>query len=63
MTKELYEISQITGVNIIASTGFHKLIFYPENHWLKKITIDEFISILIEEITSGMYVNCDKGLS
>ena len=42
--------SERTGVNILASTGFHKLIFYPDGHWLKTIDGDELAELYIDEI-------------
>ena len=56
----LAEISTMTGVNIIASTGFHKHIFYPENHWLFTMSCEELQKIFIHELTIGMYDNIDK---
>ena len=51
--------SERTGVNILASTGFHKLIFYPDGHWLKTIDGDELAELYIDEIKNGMYIDCD----
>lgn len=34
MTEELVKISEKSGIHIIASTGFHKLCFYYEDHWI-----------------------------
>ena len=56
----LAEISTMTGVNIIASTGFHKHIFYPENHWLFTMSCAELQKVFIHELTIGMYDNIDK---
>ena len=53
------EDSERTGVNILASTGFHKLIFYPGGHWLKTIDSDELAELFIDEISNGMYIDCD----
>jgi phosphotriesterase-related protein len=51
--------SEKTGVNILASTGFHKLVFYPDGHWLKTIDSDELAELFIDEINNGMYIDCD----
>lgn len=59
---ELARVSKETGLNIIASTGFHKLIFYPEDHWIFGIRSEDFAKILVEEITNGMYVNGEEAL-
>jgi phosphotriesterase-related protein len=55
----LAEISRSSGVHIIASTGFHKTIFYPEGHWIFHANVDELYSIFKTELTEGMYVGCD----
>jgi phosphotriesterase-related protein len=55
----LEEISRSSGVHIIASTGFHKMIFYPEEHWIFRASSDELRAIFETELTEGMYVDCD----
>lgn len=57
---KLVALSKNSQVDIIASTGFHKLIFYPSNHWIHKISQDEFAKIIMKEIEEGMYLNCDN---
>jgi 5-phospho-D-xylono-1,4-lactonase len=59
MTENLLKASHESKVNIIASTGFHRLIFYPETHWIHTIDKDDFINLLINEIKNGMYINAD----
>jgi len=53
------EASKKTGINIIASTGFHKLIFYPYGHWIHSISQDALTEIFISELSLGMYTNAD----
>jgi phosphotriesterase-related protein len=55
----LEEISRSGGVRVIASTGFHKMIFYPEGHWIFRAASDELYGIFKTELTDGMYVGCD----
>lgn len=55
----LEEISRSSGVRIIASTGFHKTLFYPEEHWIFRANSDELYAIFKTELTEGMYVGCD----
>ena len=62
MAKELYSLSIRAQVPILASTGFHKLCFYPDNHWLYSISEKELCSLYIRELTEGMYLNCDYGI-
>ncbi len=60
MAEELKYISEKSGVNIIASTGFHKLVFYPENHWIFTASQDELENIFIHELTKGIYTDADN---
>lgn len=57
--RELVDVSKRTGINIIASTGFHKPLFYEGDHWLNIIDEDRFTEILIDDLTVGMYVDAD----
>lgn len=59
MPEYLFRAACASGVNIIASTGFHKLVFYPKDHWVRKLDSDEAAEIFITELRSGMYINCD----
>lgn len=56
----LKELSMNASVNIVASTGFHKMIFYPEDHWIFKYSSDRLANLYIKELTEGMFENCDK---
>jgi phosphotriesterase-related protein len=55
----LSHISEKSGVHIIASTGFHKLSYYPEDHWLHSAGEDELIRLFIHELNQGMYMDGD----
>lgn len=59
MPAELASLSRDSGVHIIASTGFHKIIFYPDNHWVFQLTEAEITRIFLHELTTGMYIDCD----
>lgn len=50
--KKLKEISEKTGVNIIASTGFYTIPYYPEYIWSKSPI--ELANIMIKEIITGI---------
>ena len=58
----LLRLSEETGVHIIASTGFHKMIFYPEEHWIFSFDEDRLSDIFIHELTCGMYTDGDSAL-
>lgn len=60
MEKELLAASQTTGVNIVASTGFHKLDFYPEHHWIYSTGEEKLSEIFIRELTEGMFEDTNR---
>jgi phosphotriesterase-related protein len=60
MADYLVQASRKSGVNIIASTGFHKRMFYNENHWLFKKKTDELSRLFMDEILYGMYIDGDN---
>ena len=55
----LHDISGQTGVTILASTGFHKMMFYPEDHWIHTISEEALADLFTEELTEGMYLDGD----
>jgi len=52
--------SQQTGVQIVASTGFHKLVFYPEDHWIHTTDADKLTELYIDELQNGMYADGEE---
>ena len=62
MPWELYKVSKATGVKIIASTGFHKLVFYPEGHWIFTEDLQRIAGYFIADIQSGLAVDADSHL-
>lgn len=59
MCQNLRGISLRSGVHILAATGFHKLRFYPPDHWLFSLSEDALTSLFLHELTHGMYDGCD----
>ena len=58
----LHDMSRESGVNILASTGFHKMIFYPEDHWIHTIPQEELADLYVKELTEGMFLDGDAAL-
>jgi predicted metal-dependent phosphotriesterase family hydrolase len=54
MAGALREASGRSGVRIVASTGFHKLVYYPEDHWIFTRSRDSLAELFIRELTDGM---------
>lgn len=60
MESQLPILTKQSGVQIIASTGFHKMIFYPENHWIFQYSTLQLADVFLHEIQKGMYTACDN---
>ncbi|MCI9615773.1 MAG: phosphotriesterase [Dorea sp.] len=60
MAGELVRLSEESGVHIIASTGFHKLLFYPKDHWIHTMPAQELEELFAGELEKGMYVDGDR---
>ncbi|MBS4221741.1 phosphotriesterase family protein [Lederbergia citrea] len=60
MEENLVRLSKQTGVDIVASTGFHRLDFYEDNHWIFKFDETELADIFISEAQDGMFVGTDQ---
>ena len=59
MPAGLAHISAESGVNILASTGFHKLIFYPETHWIHTASEEMLTDFFVGELQNGMHTDID----
>ena len=57
----LYALSQEADVHVIASTGFHRLGFYPPGHWIFEAEEDRLAALFTGELTAGMYVGGEEG--
>ncbi len=55
----LLNLSRESGVHIISSTGFHKMIFYPAEHWIFQYGIRELAELFTRELTEKLYICCD----
>ena len=54
-------LSERSGVHIIASTGFHRMQFYPEGHWIFRWSEAELAALFTVELTHGMFQGGDDG--
>jgi 5-phospho-D-xylono-1,4-lactonase len=50
----LVEISRRTGVHVVAVTGFHKVGYYSDLHWLHRYSAEQVAGLLVAEIEEGM---------
>lgn len=52
---KLLALSQGSGVNLIACTGFHRKKYYPEDYWLWESSAQEVGDYLCSELQQGLY--------
>jgi phosphotriesterase-related protein len=51
----LQSISLKTGVHIVATSGFHRPCFYPDDHFLFSESAEQLAERIIRDITVGMF--------
>ena len=56
MAMDLIRVSKRTDVHIVASTGFHKSMFYWRDHWIHNESAEVLTALFVSEIQKGMYV-------
>ncbi len=52
----LQDISRLSGVNIIATTGYHIPKFYTQEHWIWTESEEALEELFASEITEGMFL-------
>lgn len=57
----LQEISQRTGVHVVAATGLHKVGYYADNHWRHRYAAAQIADLLTDEVELGMDENNLEG--
>lgn len=51
---DLVRLSREAGVHVIAATGFHKDMYYDDEHWIHTYSVKQIARLLIQELTEGM---------
>jgi len=51
----MQEVSIKSGIQIVATTGFHRPCFYPADHFLFTETAEQLAKRIVSEITDGMF--------
>lgn len=54
MPAELVDISQRSGMHVIAATGFHSAFSYDSEHWVHHYSEEQIADLVIQELTVGM---------
>ena len=52
---KMQEISLQSGVQIVATSGFHRSVFYPDDHFLFSETVEQLAERIVREINDGMF--------
>jgi phosphotriesterase-related protein len=58
---KLAELSQLTGLNIVAPTGLHHERFYGPSHWSRRASVDELADLFVADIVEGIDANDYSG--
>lgn len=53
--RQLVRLSRKTGVDLVASTGFHLQRYYPPVAWVWSAPVDAVADFFIKELTQGMW--------
>jgi phosphotriesterase-related protein len=48
-------VSEATGVQIIAATGYHRDAHYPEGHWVRDASVDLLAERILIDLRQGMH--------
>ncbi len=51
---KLFTLAKLTGVHLIACTGFHRKKYYPPDHWLWKSSTEQVADYFSMEIENGL---------
>lgn len=62
MADLLVRASRESEVRIVAATGFHKLTFYPSDHWIHSFSADQLAQLFQTELENGMYLDGDSSI-
>ncbi len=60
---KLLELSRLSGVRVVACTGFHLKKYYPPDYWLWKADSQRISDTLYSELNDGLKETAEQGLS
>jgi len=62
MSAEIAQLSSLSGVHVVASTGFHKENFYYDGHWIFEWDEKRIENLYVHELTRGMFLQTEDGM-
>ena len=60
--RQLLALSEQSGVNLIACTGFHRKKYYAQDHWLWTASAEQVCDFLCSELEQGLMETLETGL-
>jgi predicted metal-dependent phosphotriesterase family hydrolase len=49
------ELSETTGVHVVAATGYHRDAHYPAGHWVLEATVELLTERIVKDLADGMH--------
>jgi 5-phospho-D-xylono-1,4-lactonase len=56
-------VSRESGVHILCPTGLHQEKYYPDGHWIARVSVEQLAQIFSDEIEQGIDANDTNGPS
>jgi 5-phospho-D-xylono-1,4-lactonase len=50
----LLAVAEVTGLHVVAATGFHRDAHYEGDHWVREASAEELVDLMVRELTEGM---------
>jgi phosphotriesterase-related protein len=54
---KLASVSRQSGVHILCPTGLHQAKYYPHDHWIARVNLEQLAQIFVDEIEQGIDAN------
>lgn len=52
--RQLVKLAELTGLHIVAATGFHKTKYYSDIHWIHEYDEEDIVQLVCDELQVGM---------
>ena len=59
ISQDQARLSEESGIHIVSSTGFHKMNFYEDDHWIFIWDEKAIEELFVHELTVGMYLDTE----
>lgn len=48
-------VAELTGVHVVAATGYHRDAHYPQGHWVREASVDLLAKRIVTDLKDGMH--------